>query len=297
MASGEKSGKMMSSRLAGMKFMQRAAASSPADSSGERSSKRQRMSGGGAFDVDRENAQAIEAARMAEEAKRIELLDRQAADAGETKWVVDIPGATNKGFMTIVNAGYGMIDGHTRDEDAEERDSQSARPGMPGRKSYGDFGKQEVGYPVHHKSTRIRTLTSEQKKPAVKEDDEESNSDSDSNSADSDDFDAEAEMRGRPKVPSEATEQLRAKRQARKQAERMDLAMMADRRRNKEVKLNKMTGISSGGSQKARGSPLTAGAGAGGGKGGGGGGGMQCFRCGGPHRKADCPNAGGGKRY
>jgi len=146
MASAEKSGKIMSSRLAGMKFMQRAAASSPAGGSGERSSKRQRMSGGGALDVDRDNAQAIDAARMAEEAKRIELLDRQAADAGETKWVLDTPGVTNKGFMTIVNAGYGIIDAHARDQDVDERDTQHARPGMPGRKSYGDFGKQEVGY-------------------------------------------------------------------------------------------------------------------------------------------------------
>jgi len=123
----------------------------------------------------------------------------------------------------------------------------------------------------------------------VNDDDAESDSDSDSDSSNSDDSDAEAG----PKVPSEATEQLKAKRKARKEADRMNLAMMADRRRNKEVKLNKMTGISSGGSQKARGSPLTAGKGAVA----GGSSGMQCFRCGGPHRKADCPNAGGGKRY
>lgn len=113
----------------------------------------------------------------------------------------------------------------------------------------------------------------------------EDDSDSESESGSSESEDDEDGMARNRRVPSEAAEQLRAKRKARKQAEKQDLAQMAERRRNKEVKLNS---ISSGGHQKMRGSPLSSGSIASTG--------IECFTCGGPHRKADCPRRGGGNR-
>lgn len=99
----------------------------------------------------------------------------------------------------------------------------------------------------------------------------------------SDSSESEDEDDGRKrKIPSEAAEQARAKRKARKQDERADAAMLAERRRNKEVKLNRLSGISSGGGQKSRGSPSNTD--------------IKCFNCGGPHRKVDCPKAGRNKR-
>jgi len=97
----------------------------------------------------RENVelQAVKAALAAEEAKRLEVLERQAADAGETKWVLNLPRHDVQPVeFTIVNAGYGAIDAAsgTYAQDEEEETKSTQRPSMPGRKSYGDFGKQEV---------------------------------------------------------------------------------------------------------------------------------------------------------
>lgn len=137
----------MSSRLLTMKFMQRSAASAPSSTSStpdERASKRQRLSTGESAPRENPELQAIQAALAAEDAKRLEALDRQAAAAGETKWVLNLPKAIAEpaGF-TIINAGYGSID---QGDDMQEIDETLSiqRPSMPGRRSYGDFGKQEV---------------------------------------------------------------------------------------------------------------------------------------------------------
>jgi len=150
MASSTNSGgKIMSSRLLTMKFMQRSAASASSPSSNasdERASKRQRMSTGETGRRENAELQAVQAALAAEEAKRLEVLERQAADAGETKWVLNLPRQDVQPVeFTIVNAGYGAIDAaneiYAQDDEEEAR---PVRPNMPGRKSYGDFGKQEV---------------------------------------------------------------------------------------------------------------------------------------------------------
>jgi hypothetical protein len=140
----------MSSKLASMKFMQRGAASSPSsatNSTDERSSKRQRTSSGFSSRGTSDD-QVIQAALQAEEAKRAQLLDRQAAEAGESKWVIDTPRkVANPVGFTVVSAGYSVIDAHKEDaQDDEERKEEAAaqRPSMPGRTSYGGFGKQEV---------------------------------------------------------------------------------------------------------------------------------------------------------
>lgn len=89
--------------------------------------------------------QAVQAALAAEEAKRQEALERQAAEAGETKWVLNLPGSevAPLGF-TVVNAGYSVLDAAGSDLHEEENEDEEGRPSMPGRKSYGNFGKQEV---------------------------------------------------------------------------------------------------------------------------------------------------------
>lgn len=139
----------MSSRLLTMKFMQRSAASasSPASStSDERAYKRQRLSTGEPSRRENAELQAVQAALAAEEAKRLEVLERQAADAGETKWVLNLPRQDVQpvGF-TVVSAGYGTIDSHGgHEQDEEDETSLAQRPSMQGRRSYGDFGKQEV---------------------------------------------------------------------------------------------------------------------------------------------------------
>ena len=144
----------MSSRLLTMKFMQRSAASAsspPSNTTDGRASKRQRLDPGESTRRENVELQAVQAALAAEEAKRLEVLERQAADAGETKWVLNLPRQDIEriGF-TIVNAGYGTIDSSgSYLQDGENEAIPAQRPDMPGRRSYGDFGKQEVGITQH----------------------------------------------------------------------------------------------------------------------------------------------------
>ncbi|KAL4914457.1 hypothetical protein BDW62DRAFT_143923 [Aspergillus aurantiobrunneus] len=103
-SSGSKPEKNMSSRLLTMKFMQRAAASAatkessqPASNSESKDStpKKRRVSAG----PERSPAgpssdlEAISAALAEEEERRKDAISRQAAEAGETEWVLDFGGA------------------------------------------------------------------------------------------------------------------------------------------------------------------------------------------------------------
>ncbi|GFF35244.1 hypothetical protein IFM46972_04495 [Aspergillus udagawae] len=109
-SSGSKPEKTMSSRLLTMKFMQRAAATAaskevPQTSSAEQSTtstpKRPRLSSEGVSQspgaTPSSDLEAISAALAAEEEKRREAIARQAADAGETEWVLDYSGAEDTG--------------------------------------------------------------------------------------------------------------------------------------------------------------------------------------------------------
>ncbi|KAF4163104.1 hypothetical protein CNMCM6936_001241 [Aspergillus lentulus] len=105
-SSGSKPEKTMSSRLLTMKFMQRAAATAASKETPQTSSaaesttstpKRPRLSSEGISQspgaTPSSDLEAISAALAAEEEKRREAIARQAADAGETEWVLDYSGA------------------------------------------------------------------------------------------------------------------------------------------------------------------------------------------------------------
>ncbi|CAI7615254.1 hypothetical protein N7533_003832 [Penicillium manginii] len=96
-----KNGKTMSSRLLTMKFMQRAAATAaanepqtPGSDDNSNTPKRQRLSTEPASPgTPQAELDAIAAALQAEEKKRRDAVMRQAAEAGESEWVLDIPAA------------------------------------------------------------------------------------------------------------------------------------------------------------------------------------------------------------
>lgn len=124
--------------------MQRASAATPTASpttpDGGRPSKRQRMSTDAAVSPD---VKAFQEAAAAEEAKRNAFIERAAAEAGETKWVLSVqddkPKPTEPS-LRVVNAGYGAIDsGAPISESDDEEEEQSA--GMAGRRSFGKFNK------------------------------------------------------------------------------------------------------------------------------------------------------------
>ncbi|KAI9803792.1 MAG: hypothetical protein M1825_001672 [Sarcosagium campestre] len=144
--------KTMSSKLLTMKFMQRAAASSssaPADLKYPLS-KRQRLSEGKNPPSPGIDRIAVKAALDLEEQKRSEALERQAADAGETKWVLsfrdgsqaapDRTGIKSPTAFHVVKLGYAGVD-DSSESIYSHQDQLDRREATNGRKSFGKFNK------------------------------------------------------------------------------------------------------------------------------------------------------------
>lgn len=118
-------------------------------------------------------ARAFQEAAAAEEAKKNAFIERAAAEAGETKWVLSVsddkPKTAGSG-LRIVEAGYGAIDSGAPipESDDEEEEEQSA--GMAGRRSFGKFNKAvEVRKPrLPQEAVHLLTLpASTQSRPLI----------------------------------------------------------------------------------------------------------------------------------
>lgn len=257
----------MSSRLAGMKFMQRAGAASPKTpgTPAEPPSKKQRLSNGSSI---RSPATPVDHAIAAEEQKRVDAVEKEAARKGETKWYLSFKAPqveTSESPLRIVSAGFSALDAGQDDEiRIAEEDEETARPQVAGRKSFGNFGKAE-------------------KKKADDDEDLSEGSESEEEEDDTEDDPTGVKAliaQGR----KEAADRVRAERKAKKAADTAEMQRLAEQRRKKGVNLNKVQSISSGG-------------------GGGPKGGrdkdsaylknMVCHGCGGTgHKKQDCPERG-----
>ncbi|EYE95548.1 uncharacterized protein EURHEDRAFT_514982 [Aspergillus ruber CBS 135680] len=135
---GVKPEKTMSSRLMTMGFMQRSAAANksraPAEGTRTPESKRTRLSTEASPEPAAKpssDLEAISAAIAAEEEKRREALSKQAAEAGDTEWVLDYPGVQQAARPIVVTAG--SLD----DEDDDES--------YGGRQTYGNFKRKKTG--------------------------------------------------------------------------------------------------------------------------------------------------------
>ena len=129
--------------------MQRASASpaSAPSTPTEYPSKKQRLSNGSynstPASAPSSDAQAIEKALAAEEQKRTEALEREAAHRGESKWYLSIrepqvPAAESP--MHIVSAGYSTLD-TAQDRFSEEEGEGGAVPQVTGRRSFGKINR------------------------------------------------------------------------------------------------------------------------------------------------------------
>jgi hypothetical protein len=131
--------------------MQRAAASSQTIDDDIRipSPKRAKLSANSSFQASSgSELEAVRAALAAEEAKRDAAMERQAAEAGETRWVLSFRDEEsgrdgNPSRLKIIHSSYAGIDssyGHVRsnDEDAEE---VLQSPAIIGRRSFGRFNR------------------------------------------------------------------------------------------------------------------------------------------------------------
>ena len=128
--------------------MQRAAASpsSPPSTPSEPALKKQRLSNGSynstPSSTPRSDAQAVEEALAAEEHKRTEALEREAAGRGETKWYLSFkepPVHAAQSPLQIVSAGFSTLDAGDASKDnlSEEDVEVTAMPQMKGRRSFG----------------------------------------------------------------------------------------------------------------------------------------------------------------
>jgi hypothetical protein len=173
--------KSMSSRLLTMKFMQRAANTSPSSrtpATPEEPSPKRRKTDSNAstptkFNVDAlADRSAIQAALADEEAKRQAALERQAAELGDTRWVLSFEdqksiAASPALALRVVQTGFANLDASPVkiqyvDDDLDEK------PVMVGRRSFGKFNRVlEVFYKffvsllllIVHRNNKIPTLT------------------------------------------------------------------------------------------------------------------------------------------
>jgi len=136
-----------------MKFMQRAAASSsPATPTtpDEPSPKRRRTDSNSStptrINVDSlADRTAVQAALASEEAKRQAALEKQAAEAGDTRWVLSFEDQKHVAdssplTLRIIQAGFAHIDSSPSEIRIAEDDLED-KPVMVGRRSFGKFNK------------------------------------------------------------------------------------------------------------------------------------------------------------
>lgn len=138
-----------------MKFMQRAAASSPIvipSTSDQPPPKRQRTGDSTPPSLDSgsiADKRAVQAALAVEEAKRQIALERQAADAGDTRWVLTFkpdpktPHIQGNAAIRVVETGFAAIDYAlpVQITSTEGQDVNSDRPLSIGRRSFGKFNR------------------------------------------------------------------------------------------------------------------------------------------------------------
>ncbi|KAH6668840.1 hypothetical protein B0J14DRAFT_151546 [Halenospora varia] len=258
--------KAMSSRLLTMKFMQRAAASSPASSTpstpDEPPSKRRRTATDSspttAFDINAlADQQTVQRAVADEEAKRQAALERQAVEAGDTRWVLSFEDQSNAAVsaaLRVVPTGFATIDRLSplliRSTEEEPED----KPVMVGRRSFGKFNR----------------VLEKQQNPS-NEDSSESDSEDDSEDSEGDsDDDSDDPTNALIKASRhEATQKLKEERRAKKRVEKAKQLEMAKNRKKKDVNLNGLTSLSGKPAPSANRGP--------------------CYNCGGPHVKSNCP--------
>ncbi len=128
--------------------MQRAAASSPSsrpETPEEHRNKRQKLADQAPRSSSSSDLKAVQAALATDELKRQEALDRQAVEAGDTKWILNFteaPNDTSASELTIISAGYNAVDSRRlpiTESDEVQQDNYFSPLPVIGRKIFGNF--------------------------------------------------------------------------------------------------------------------------------------------------------------
>ena len=128
-----------------MQFMQRAVAASPSVSVSatpdSHSSKRRKLSASPSPNTPQTDHERVQAALAEEESRRQKALEKQALDAGETKWVLSFQDdSLQKGArqgLRVVPAGFASLD--RPGGLSTYRDHENWREPVVGRKVFGGF--------------------------------------------------------------------------------------------------------------------------------------------------------------
>ncbi|RFU26687.1 hypothetical protein B7463_g9658, partial [Scytalidium lignicola] len=237
--------KTMSSRLLTMKFMQRAAAASTASNTlpDEPPAKRQRK-GEVSAEVNVNSLvdqKAIQAAIAEEETKKQMALDKQAAELGDTRWVLSFAdqkdSPTSHSNLRVVQTGFSNLDQSSvaRLKVVEEENAWD-RPVKVGRRSFGKFNR------VLERQQRHLDENSDWDSDSEEEDEDE---DEDENGDDTTDYRGENDlndpmdnliMTEQQKAEKKARIERKTKRDSEKAAR---LKKMVEKRKKKDVNLNK----------------------------------------------------------
>ncbi|KAI0816319.1 hypothetical protein GGR55DRAFT_230546 [Xylaria sp. FL0064] len=267
--------KTMSSRLLTMKFMQRAAAASPSSTPStptpsDQSNKRRKTSHNTTphQDVDTLVNQAAIQAAIAEEEKKVEsTLLKRAEELGDSRWVLDVPkhakSNTAQPLLNVVRVGFAQIDSSDSVEN-ETDTSRTLHETIPALRRY-NMDKKKIS----HKSRNNSSASSSG-----------SESDSESDDSSSEETSGRQSFGSNPQTMSTAQSMSRPMPRSKKSMEQFKAMEFAERRRKREVKLNKpkggITSISSGGGPSPR-QPVS----------------LTCYRCNQPgHRAVDCKKPG-----
>ncbi|KAL8956616.1 MAG: hypothetical protein Q9183_006262, partial [Haloplaca sp. 2 TL-2023] len=213
--------------------MQRAAAAAgpsatPPETPDSPSSKRRKTSQQQASPAT--EADIYEAAAKAEDAKRVAAIERIAAEAGETKWVLstaDRNGVTPDNKVRFLTTGYSDID--------QETPNTGSRLDQRGRRSFGRFNRElEKQQDPDANSSSISGDSSS----------EEQALDDGDTDADSDSTEQLLRQNRRDKI-----RQTKAEAKARRKAEKAEVSRRqkeVEERRHKVVKLSNLSSISGG---------------------------------------------------
>ncbi|KAI0396881.1 hypothetical protein F5Y17DRAFT_43435 [Xylariaceae sp. FL0594] len=253
--------KTMSSRLLTMKFMQRAAASTPLSStpstpgSSEQSSKRRKTSHNAEppQDVDILVNQAAIKAAIAEEEKKVEsALLKRAEELGDAHWVLQLPeqnkNQTVQPPLKIVQVGFAQID--TADAMGDDTD-QANLPfhSEPALRRYNMEKKKKKAKSSH---TESKKKDSDSDSDSDSESGSESGSESESESESESDASSSEETSGRksfgskPRASSNTHPIARKLLKGKQSSEQLRALKFQEKRRKREVNLNTpKVGISS----------------------------------------------------
>ncbi|KAI9792345.1 MAG: hypothetical protein M1833_001116 [Piccolia ochrophora] len=143
--------------------MQRAAASTPSQSPlarEEPSQKRRKLSALSTLSSSASDLQAVQKALAAEELKREEALERQAAEAGETRWALSFKRESqmDQAFgseLRVINAGYAGIDSISdNNPDSSDTEEVTTTNTAIGRWRFGhvDPKSESTSEPTHGES-------------------------------------------------------------------------------------------------------------------------------------------------